>query len=93
MLFALYCKDKADHLQVRKDTRDSHLAYLKGFADSMVFGGPLLAEDGTTPIGSLLVVDLADREAVEAFAAGDPYAKAGLFAETRITGVKQVFPQ
>ncbi len=92
MLFAIYCRDKADHLDLRKATRAEHLPYLKSFADKMVFAGPLLAEDGETPIGSLLVLDLEDRAAAEAFAAGDPYANVGLFAETTITGVRQVLP-
>ncbi len=93
MLFAIYCRDKADHLHLRQATRADHLPYLERFADKMVFAGPLLADDGETPIGSLLVLDLEDRAAAESFAAGDPYAKAGLFAETTITGVRQVYPK
>ncbi|MEO1194285.1 MAG: YciI family protein [Pseudomonadota bacterium] len=93
MLFSLHCRDKADHVQLRMDTRERHLAYLTGFAEKIVFGGPMLAEDGKTPIGSLLVVDFPDKSAAEAFAAGDPYAEAGLFAETSITPVRQVFPK
>jgi hypothetical protein len=53
----------------------------------------LLAEDGTTPIGSLLVVEAADRAAIEAFCAADPYALAGLFAEVRQTPWRQVLPK
>ena len=29
MLFALICKDKPGHLQVRLDTRPDHVAFLK----------------------------------------------------------------
>lgn len=92
MLFTIYCRDKADGLELRKATRPAHIEYLKAFAESFVFAGPLLADDGETPIGSVLVVELEDKAAAEAFAAGDPYAKAGLFAATSITGVRQVFP-
>ena len=40
----------------------------------------------------MLVIDVADRAAAEAFAAADPYAKAGLFESTRVMRWKQVIP-
>ena len=36
------------------------------------------------PAGSLVVLDVPDRAAAEAWAAADPYAKAGLFAAVTI---------
>jgi hypothetical protein len=33
MLFALLCNDKPDHLQVRLDTRPTHLEYLTSLGD------------------------------------------------------------
>jgi uncharacterized protein YciI len=93
MLFAVYCVDKADGSALRAATRPTHLAYLEGQAAHIVFAGPLLAADGTSAIGSLLVVDFPDRAAVDAFAAADPYAKAGLFASVEITGWRQVYPK
>lgn len=85
MLFAIICKDKPDHLQVRLDTRPTHVDYLNGLnaAGTLKFAGPFLGEDGK-PLGSLVVVEAADRTAAEAIAAGDPYAKAGLFASVEI---------
>ncbi len=56
----------------------------------MVTGGALLDAEGK-PCGSLLVVDVADRAAAEALAAGDPYAKAGLFESTVIRPFRQVY--
>ena len=41
--------------------------------------------------GSLLIVDVEDRAAAEGFAAGDPYAKAGLFESTVIRAYRVVF--
>jgi uncharacterized protein YciI len=93
MLFAIHCLDKSDGVPLRAATRPAHLAYLEGQAAHLVFAGPLLAADGTTAIGSLLVVDFPDRAAVDAFAAGDPYAKAGLFAKVEIAGWRQVYPK
>ncbi|GAB4376835.1 MAG: YciI family protein [Kiloniellaceae bacterium] len=92
MNFVLYCIDKAGHGQVRAANRPAHLDYLKSKLDSIVIAGPLLADDGESVRGSLLVVDVADRAAAEAFAAGDPYAKAGLFESVTVTAYKKVLP-
>ena len=82
MLYAVICKDKPNSLELRKATRPTHLDYLK--QGGPVFSGPMLAEDEQTPIGSLLIVEAADRAAVEAWAANDPYALAGLFESVEI---------
>ncbi|GAB4262831.1 MAG: YciI family protein [Pararhodobacter sp.] len=86
-LFALVCTDKADHEPLRKATRDEHLAYLNA-TGCVTMAGPFL--DNGTMTGSLVVIDVADRAAAEAWAAGDPYAKAGLFAKVRIEEWKKV---
>jgi hypothetical protein len=93
MLFSFFCRDRANHEAVRQANRAEHLAYLDRAASRVVFAGPLLSDDGSKPLGSLLLVDCADRRAAEAFAAGDPYAKAGLFAEVTITAIRQVLPK
>jgi uncharacterized protein YciI len=92
MNFALYCVDKANHAQVRAENRPAHLDYLRANLDHLVLAGPLLGDDGTTVLGSLLVIEAADRAAAEAFAAGDPYAKAGLFERVSIRAFKKVLP-
>jgi len=92
MLFAIRCFDKDGHQEVRKRTRDEHLAYLNGQLDKIRMAGPLLADDGATPVGSLLLIEVPDRAAAESFAAGDPYAKAGLFDSVEIAGWKHVLP-
>ncbi len=93
MLYAIICTDKPDHQQVRADTRPAHIAYLEEHAEQIVLGGPLPNEEGTAMTGSLLVLDFADRAAAEAFAAGDPYAQAGLFESVVITPFRKVFPK
>lgn len=93
MLFSFYCLDKPESAPLRADNRGDHLAYLDEHKERIVLAGPLLTEEGTTPIGSLLVLDLPNREAAETFAQGDPYAKAGVFASVTITPFRQVYPQ
>jgi hypothetical protein len=88
MTFLLICRDKPDHLAVRTANREAHLGYLEE-SGVVTLAGPLLADDGAM-IGSLLALDVADRGAAEAFAAGDPYARAGLFASVEIVGWRRV---
>ena len=87
MLYAFICTDKPGNLPIRKANRDAHLAYLKETA--AVHAGPFVNEDGEM-IGSLVVVDLADRAAAQDWAANDPYAKAGLFEKVRIEAWNKV---
>lgn len=92
MLYVVHCVDKPNHQQLRADTRDAHLAYLKKFQDQMLAAGPTLSDDGAAPTGSLLIIDFPDRGAAEAFARDDPYAKAGLFERVEIKPWKKVLP-
>ena len=89
--FAIHCIDKPDSADLRASTRPEHLAYIGKIVDSVLVAGPLLGLDGA-PIGSLLIIDFADRKAAIQFAADDPYALAGLFASVAVTAWKKVFP-
>ena len=90
MLFAIFCADRPASLDLRLASRPVHLAYLQTYAAKLVQAGPLLDTDGR-PCGSLLIVDVNDRAEAEGFAAGDPYAKAGLFESTIIRPFRSVF--
>ncbi len=92
MHYAFLCHDKPGAIDIRKANRDAHLAHLRGIGDRILVAGPLLGDDGQTMIGSLLVIDFPDRKAAEAFAANDPYAKAGLFQSVTVTPWKKVLP-
>lgn len=91
-MFAVHCKDKPGAQQVRLDNRPAHVEFLKTNVDKIVLAGPLLTEDRTGMIGSLLVLNFTDRAEVEAFLAADPYAKAGLFESVAVQPFKKVFP-
>lgn len=88
MRVAIITKDKPGALQIRLDTRDAHLAYLKE-TGVVEMAGPFLDEDGQM-CGSLLIIDIADLAAAKSWAENDPYAKAGLFAEVRVQIWKKV---
>ncbi|MFD1695939.1 YciI-like protein [Roseibium aestuarii] len=83
MLFALICTDKPGALQVRLDNRPAHIEFLKGLGDKLKAAGPFLDAEGNMS-GSLVVIEADDRSAIEAIAAQDPYAVAGLFASVDI---------
>ena len=91
MLFVIHCNDKKDNLQVRLDNRSAHIEYLKSFGEKLHAAGPTLTEDETMN-GSVIILDLENRAAAEAFAAKDPYNKAGLFASVAISAWKKVLP-
>lgn len=88
MLIALMARDKPGALEIRKANRAAHVAYLKS-SGVVAMAGPLL-DDAGEMCGSLIVLDVADMAAAEAFAAGDPYAKAGLFASVTLDAWNKV---
>ncbi len=92
MFYALMCKDKPGSLDLRMATRPPHVEYLKAMEAKGVLkmAGPLLGDD-EKPIGSLLIIAVGDKKEAEAFAAGDPYAVAGLFASTEIRAFNWTF--
>ncbi len=83
MLFALICTDKLNSLDLRMKIRPEHVDYLTGLGSRMKAAGPFLDESGS-PNGSLVIIEAETRAEAERMAAADPYAKAGLFAETEI---------
>ena len=88
MRFALLCKDKPGHLEVRKSNRDAHLAYIKE-TGVVEMAGPLLDDEGAM-VGSLIVLEVADLATAQDWAENDPYAKAGLFDEVTLSAWNKV---
>jgi uncharacterized protein len=90
MLFVIQCVDKPGQQALRASNRPAHLDYLNSFGKRIVIAGPTLIDDGSTPTGSVIVIEAADAKDAASFAAGDPYAKAGLFASTTIVPWRKV---
>jgi uncharacterized protein YciI len=90
MLFAVIRHDKPNSVGLRQSERPKHLTYLEGVTDCITSGGALLDDKGQQ-IGSILIIDVADRAAAEHFAATDPYVEAELFATTHIAAFRPVF--
>ena len=89
MLYIIYQEDRPDGASVRAAQREAHFAYLEKHKDVIVLGGALLAEDGATRTGSVLVINVPDRAAAEAFSRDEPFRKAGLFSSVRISRMRR----
>ncbi|ADE87230.1 YciI family protein [Rhodobacter capsulatus] len=87
MLYAVICKDKPGALQTRLDTRAAHLAYIET-TGIVKMAGPFL--EAGQMCGSLVILDCESLDAAQAWAAGDPYAAAGLFESVSVTEWKKV---
>lgn len=88
MHIALVAIDKVGAIQIRKDNRDTHLAYIAetGVVET---AGPFLDTDGNM-CGSLVILKLDSIAEAESWAENDPYAKAGLFETVTLRKWKKV---
>ncbi len=91
-MFVVQCQDKPNAGALRLAHREAHLTFLRAHAPQVILAGPLQTEDRSAMIGSLLVLDLPDRNAVEAFLAQDPYTQASLFENVTILPFRKVLP-
>lgn len=88
MRVALMAHDKPGALQIRINTRSAHLDHITS-SGVVEMAGPLLDAQGQM-CGSLVILDVPDMAAAEAWAAADPYALAGLFASVTLIEWKKV---
>ncbi|MGW3355988.1 YciI family protein [Streptomyces bungoensis] len=84
MLWAIHCLDAPGTAELRAAQRPAHSARLNATPVRPVLYGPLVADDGTTAVGSLIVVEAASREQVEEFALADPFAVSGVWERVDI---------
>lgn len=92
MLCTIICYDKANSVELRMATRPTHLKWIEASGITFTYVGPLLADDGQTPKGSLFVGDFASLDAARSLAKSDPYALAGLFETVSVHPTRKVFP-
>lgn len=83
-----YCVFRLDRTDgraaaIRAETRPAHLAYMKALGPRVLLGGPLLADDGTS-CGGMMVIEAETEAEVRAILAADPFEVAGLSATIEI---------
>ena len=93
MVYVFHLLDRPDAGALRQRVRPEHKAYLAAVADRIAFAGPLTGDDGVTMIGSLLAIDFDSRAAAQAWLAGEPFTRAGLYADVEIHAFVNLWPQ
>ena len=88
MRYALICIDKPNALQTRTENRQAHLEYIQS-TGVVEQAGPFIDAAGQM-CGSLLILSVGSKAEADAWAAGDPYAKAGLFQSVMVQEWKRV---
>lgn len=84
-LYAIIRFDRPDApADLRARLEAEHRQYVASLAPAVKGGGPLVADDGKTPIGGMMLIEAASRTEIEALVASDPYQRGGLFAEPQI---------
>ena len=89
MLYIIYQEDHPGSEALRAAHREAHFAYLEKHRDILVLGGALLAEDGTTRTGSVLIINVPNLAAAETFSRDEPFRKAGLFRDVKISRMRR----
>ena len=82
MHFVIHAVDKPAIIETRAKHYRAHRVHLdesSKYGVQITTAGPLVAEDGETPVGSLFVVEAKDRTAVDAFTQSDPYHVNGVW--------------
>ena len=87
MEFLVVAKDGTDEgaLERRRETRPSHLASIGPLVDAgnVLVGGAILSEAGEM-VGSMVLVDFASRDDLDAWLGQDPYVRDGVWQEIEV---------
>jgi uncharacterized protein YciI len=89
MLFVVHALDKKNILPTRAKHYRAHRIHLdraEEHAVDVITAGTLVDDDGETPVGSIFVIDAANRAAVDAFTRTDPYHINGVWERVSIHG-------
>jgi uncharacterized protein len=87
MLFVIHATDKKDGMPTRAKfyrAHRTHLDHAVAEGVHILTAGPLVADDGETPIGSLFIVEANDRASVQRFCSIDPYQINGVWETVAI---------
>jgi uncharacterized protein YciI len=85
MLYHVRALDHSGSTDLRMANRAAHLDWINANLDIVKIAGPMLNEDESGPVGSVLLVEADTSMAAKSFLENDPYAKAGLFSSVEIT--------
>jgi uncharacterized protein YciI len=99
MWYAIEGHDGADVLAARMAARPAHLARLDALRDAgrLMLAGACPAIDAVDPgpagfSGSIVIAEFESLEAARAWAEGDPYAAAGVYARIDVRPFRPALP-
>lgn len=99
MYYAVSGRDVPDSLSKRLAARPAHLARLEQLQNEgrLLAAGPHPAIDADDPgpagfTGSLIIAEFDSLDDARAWAAADPYAQAGVYAEVSVLPFRKVLP-
>ena len=94
-LFVILGHDGPRGAERRPEVRPRHLDHLRPLdrEGRVLVAGPLFADDGRTPRGSLIVLEAPDLDAARELAARDPYVVEGVFDRYEVRPFTRVFPE
>ena len=90
MLFVLLCQDNPNQTELRQKVRPLHLEYLT--SQEVRFAGPMLSDDESMMIGSIIFIVADSLAHAKEIADQDPYFLAGLFESVTVRPFKQAIP-
>ncbi|MEK9660474.1 MAG: YciI family protein [Alphaproteobacteria bacterium] len=82
--FAIFAWDGPDSTAKRKAVAEAHHKFQASVMDRYVARGPMFEDDGTTMIGSFMIMEFPDRAACDEFWAGEPLNYGGVFDRVEI---------
>ncbi|MEY2862801.1 MAG: hypothetical protein RLY58_508 [Pseudomonadota bacterium] len=96
-LFTVICHDAPNTLAQRLAIRPRHVARLNALHDAgqVILAGPFPTDHSDTPTGftgSLLVLDFADRAALDAWLAEEPFLLEGVYSHIDVKPFRQTLP-
>ncbi|MDH3314863.1 MAG: YciI family protein [Gammaproteobacteria bacterium] len=89
MLWAISRVAASNFAELREKGLQPHLDYLKSQKKILVLSGATTSDDGKEFVGSLLIVNVGTRAEAQAFADGDPFMKASMFRDVKITRMRK----
>ena len=94
-IFVMRGLDGPEGLDRRPAVRPMHLEHLRELErdGKIKFAGPIFADDGTTPIGSVVIFESEDLALARAHCEQDPYVLEGVFDRWDVNAAVQVFPE
>ncbi len=93
-LFVLIGHDAPGSAARRAANRDAHVAHITEMdrQGRIVLAGPVRNDADEQSTGAVIVFEAASLEAARAWAAQDPYARAGVFETCMVAPFRRAFP-